>query len=50
MEQMQDKDEGLWQLYLTDCQMHDATPSIKDFLIWCSEEGYDEPDWKYSHA
>jgi hypothetical protein len=42
-----DEDQGLWQLYLVDCANHGMEPSIKDYLIWKEEEGYDadEPDW-----
>lgn len=39
-----DVDEGLWQLYLVDCQDLHLTPRIKDFLIWCDEHDYDRPE------
>lgn len=39
-----DINEGLWQLYLSDCQVTDMVPNIKDFLVWCEEEDYDLPE------
>lgn len=46
-------DEGLWQLYLVDCQINEISPQIKDFLIWCDEQDYDRPevwDGEFGHA
>lgn len=42
--QVYDIDEGLWGLYVSSCQQENATPRIKDFLIWCDEQDYDRPD------
>lgn len=37
-------DEGLWQLYLVDCQMNELAPGISDFLVWCEDNDYDRPE------
>jgi len=36
-----DVDERFWEMYLMDCKGQGLTPSIKDFIIWLQEEGYD---------
>lgn len=43
-EPVYDIDEGLWQLYLIDCQVNEIAPSITDYLVWCDEHDYDRPE------
>lgn len=39
-----DIDEALWEQYVTDCQVAQITPGIKDYLIWCDEHDMDRPE------
>lgn len=40
-------DERLYEMYVMYCRARGQTPSIKDYLVWKDEQGYDEdePDW-----
>lgn len=31
----------LWELYRMDCNNKGLKPSVKDFLLWIDEEGYE---------
>lgn len=37
-------DESQWELYLTDCQLNELTPTMSDFLVWCDENDIERPE------
>lgn len=39
-----DVDESLYQLYVGWCQAHQVTPSLKEYLQWKDEQGYNDDD------
>lgn len=36
-----DTDERFWEFYLQDCRVANLTPTIRDYIVWLEEEGYD---------
>lgn len=36
--------QRLYELYMSDRKNNKLTPSIRDFMVWVQEEGYDYED------
>lgn len=42
MSEVIDTDEGLFALYVAECDRTKSKPSISDFIIWKSDKGYED--------
>lgn len=39
-----DEMHRLYEMYMNYCENHDFEPSVRDWVIWLSEEGYIDED------